>query len=252
MRNEEIINIENGVTEQVKERVRTTGVSRLTIEQAQKLGVIDRISYLTCTMHACISAAYMVFGDIDNLLTQMGSKKHEIKRACNDLDTAFDKYLSFWRINKYQTREGSREMGAEVDALFHQLMRWAQIPEEWQPGDAQHTADDADVMLRVDTPDREYTFRRTTVESNPLEDVEETWCVTRFDPKEKTQTTVNVGMDKASAQMVAKRLSSEDTERIYTASIMQTISERRVDVLPMKAYRGNELVSDVRKVLRRN
>ena len=54
-------------------------------------------------------------------------------------------------------------------------------------------------------------------------------------------------MDKASAMMVAKRLSSDDEKNIYTASRVRDYTEKRVDVTPFKAYKANKVVGKLIK-----
>lgn len=251
MEYEEVIEIPNVISENVREQVKTAGVRGLSLEKATELGCFDRISYLTCTFHACVCAAYRIFGQVDYLLSQMQSKRHEIKKACNDYEQAYDKFIRFWRDGGYQNAEGIKEMNSEIEALYHQVMKWAQLPEQWQLGEPQHLADATDVMLKVDMPDKLYKFHRTTVETESLADVEEDYCVTKLDVSEKRQVTVQVGMDKASAQMVAKRLSAEDPENIYTASMIQTFTERRTEIAPIKAYVNNKVAGSVRKVFRK-
>lgn len=250
MEYEEILEIPNGIAEEAKECVKTAGVKGLSLEKATELGCFDRISYLTCVFHSCVCVAYRIFGQVDYLLTEMGGKRHEIKQACNKFEEACDKFIAFWKSGGYQTTEGIIEMNQEIETLYHQVMRWAQIPEVWQLGDPQHIEDDADVLLRVELPDKTYKFHRTLVDSEALADVEENYCVTKLSLKEQKQVTVEMDMDKASAQMVAKRLSAEDPENIYTASMLQTISEKRVEIAPVKAYKANKVVGSVRKVFK--
>jgi hypothetical protein len=58
-------------------------------------------------------------------------------------------------------------------------------------------------------------------------------------------------MDKASAQMVAKRLSADDKENVYIASRILQYTQKVKEVLPEKAYRGNEVIGNTRKVLKK-
>ena len=60
--------------------------------------------------------------------------------------------------------------------------------------------------------------------------------------------TVEENMDKASAMMVAKRLSSEDSDNIYTASRVREYMERKTDIVPFKAYKENQVVGSLTKV----
>ena len=47
--------------------------------------------------------------------------------------------------------------------------------------------------------------------------------------------------------MSAKRLSADDPENIYTATILQTFTEKRTDALPMKVYQAGEVVGNIGK-----
>ena len=52
-------------------------------------------------------------------------------------------------------------------------------------------------------------------------------------------------MDKASALIVAKRLSDENPDNIYSASIIRDLVEKRTEVMPFKAFKGNETVGKI-------
>ena len=239
---DEVIEIPNGLSEQVRCAIEKVHIAGLDVEKAKELGAIDRISYMLCLMHACISVSYRVFGQVDWMLNMLHGRKHLISRACNQFEKDFTSFLNFWRQQGFQTKDGTLEMNTETELLYHQVMRWAQLPERWELGDPQHVEDDCDVLVKVDMPDRELKFHRTTVESELLADPEDTWCVTKLEVATKVQTTVYDHMDKASAKMCAKRLSSEDAENIYTASILRTYEERRTEAMPMAAYQcGSEV-----------
>ena len=49
-------------------------------------------------------------------------------------------------------------------------------------------------------------------------------------------------MDKASAMMVAKRLSEENPENIYSTAIIRDVVEKKTEVIPFKAFRNNQTV----------
>lgn len=242
---DEVIEIPNGLSEQVRCAINRAGVAGLDVEKANELGAIDRISYMLCLMHACISVSYRVFGQVDWMLNMLHGRKHLISRACNQFEKDFTSFLNFWRQQGFQTKDGTLEMNTETELLYHNVMRWAQLPEQWSFGDKQLLDDDYDVLVKVDMPDRELKFHRTTVESEPLADVSDTWCVTKLDIKTKKQETVYQDMDKGSAKMCAKRLSSEDAENVYTASILRTYEERRTEALPMAAYQGGSEVGRI-------
>lgn len=250
MKNEEVIEIPNGLEEQVTRIIKTAGIQGLNIEKAVELGAIDRISNMLCLMHSCICVAYRVYGNVDYMLETLHGKKHDINRACKQFEKDYERFMNFWR-RTYQTTEGAIEMNHETEKLYHQVMRWAQFPEDWQLGDNQYTEDNTDVMVYVPLHDVDLRLHRTTVESEPLSEPIEKWCVTKLEVATHKQTTVYTDIDKASAMMSAKRLSAEDTENIYTATILHTINERRTDALPMKAYMGGECVGKVGKEFKR-
>ena len=243
---DEVIDIPNGLQEDVKRIIKKVGVYGLDVEKAQELGVIDRISYMLCLMHTCISAGYMIFADVDYMLDILHGKKHEISKACNQFERSFSKFMTFWSAN-YQTLEGVHEMNRETEDLYHQVMKWAKLRENWDLGEPIHTNSDTDTIVKIDLGDREIKIKRTTVDSETIGDINETWCVTKLDMASKKQQTVYRNMAKADAQMSAKRLSAEDKGNIYTATILQEITERRVDALPMKAYMNGDVVGRIGK-----
>lgn len=250
MKNEEVIEITNAISEQVTTIIKTTGIYGLDIRKAQELGAIDRISNMLCLMHSCICVAYRIYGNVDYILETLHGKKHEINRACKQFEKDYERFINFWR-RTYQTTEGAMEMNRETENLYHQVMRWAQLPELWQLGDSQHTEDETDVLVYVPLEDRDLKLHRTTIESEVLSEPDEKWCVTRIAPSHKQQTTVYVDIDKASAQMSAKRLSADDPDNIYTATILCTTDERRTDAIPMKAYIGGECIGKIGKEFRK-
>lgn len=250
MNNREVIEIPNGLSEQVRGIIKTTGISGLDIDKAVELGAIDRISNMLCLMHSCVSVAYRVYGQVAYMLEILHGRKHEINKACNQFEKDFERFMNFWR-RTYQTTDGVIEMNGETEKLYHKVMEWAQFPEAWNLGDKQHTEDDTDTLVYVPLEDVDLKLHRTTVEAEALSDPIEKWCVTKLELSTKKQTTVYTDIDKASAQMSAKRLSAEDTENIYTATILHTVDERRTDALPMKAYMCGECVGKVGKEFKR-
>ena len=249
MKGEEVIEIPNGLSEQVKHAIKKVGIYGLDIEKAQELGVIDRISYMLCLMHTCISTGYMIYADVGYMLDTLHGKKHEISKACNQFERSVEKFMAFWSSN-YQTLQGVREMNRETDALYHLVMKWAQLDEQWELGKPIHVENDADTFVKIDLGDRDLKIKRTTVDSETIGDINETWCVTKLDMASKQQKTVYRNMAKADAQMSAKRLSAEDKDNIYTATILQTITEKRTDALPMKAYMGGDVAGRIGKEFR--
>lgn len=255
MKDEQIINmrVSEEAERQVMHRITQAHVRGLDVEKAQELGIFRRMSLLLCGMHSLNAAAYRVWGGVDYLLTLMGAdKKHDIKVACYKFQQAFDDYMAFW--SKYYSKNGDavREMNGEVEELYHQFMKWAQLPESWSLGDPQNTENEADIMLQVteDSSDRILRFHRSILDSRMVSDVKESWMVTRYNRRTHQQVSVEEGMDKASAQMVAKRLSAEDAENIYTASCVREYMQTVTEVLPMKAFKANRTIGTIRKVLK--
>ena len=130
-------------------------------------------------------------------------------------------------------------------------MEWAQLPETWQLGESQHTETSGDVAIVVKRKDeRDLYFHNSVLDAELVEDVTESWCVTKYDERTKEHTTCETDMDKASAMMVAKRLSSDDTSAIYTASIVREFVEKRTEVTPYKCYKSNETIGKLKKLVK--
>lgn len=234
----------------VQERIRRVGVKGLNIEKAKELGVFNRISNLLCAMHVSIMAAYRIYGKAVAVIDLFGGRKNEISREMGLYEKAYDRFVGFW-TGYYAHEKAGIEVGGETEALYHQIMYWAQLPEAWDLGDEQRLKDDVDVTIKVVRPNNsDLLFRRSVVEVESLGDTQESWCVTKFDEKALTQETVNTNMDKASALMVAKRLSNEDPDCIYTACMVQEIRERRVEVVPFKAFKENKTTGTIKNVLK--
>lgn len=247
--NDEVIELigSTEVVEHVQERVKTTGVRGLSLERARDYGLFNRISNLLCVMHSSICAAYRIYGGIDCLLSNFGARKNDIAKACNDFERAYDKFLRFW-TDYYKKGEVQKEVNMEVETLFHQLMRWAQLPEGWQLGDDQHTSlNDTNNAIKVEYGDNQLTFNNCVVNEKIIGDAKESWCVTRYEPKNRKQVCVEERMDKASALMVAKRLSDDDKENIYTASFVRDVVESRTEITPYKAFKDNQTIGRLTK-----
>lgn len=235
------------VEDDVEKKIRTTGVRGLDFEKAKELGFFTRISNLLCAAHASIMAAYRIYGGVDYLLSEFGGRKNEIAREMNVFEKAFTRFVNFW-TDYYAHGDAVREVNEETETLFRRIMEWAQLPMTWNLGDPQRVEDNGlDVAIRIDTDDKQYTFRKTVLDGDMVGESEESWCVTKYDTKEHVQTSIEEGMDKASAMMVAKRLSQEDAENIYTASVVRTYMERKTEVTPFKAYKANETVGRLMK-----
>ena len=249
MDNDRVIELVGSVTiaDDVKKRIATTGIRGLSVEKAKEFGLFDRISNFLCAMHTGVAASYKVYEDIYLLLCNFGVKKNEIVKACNDFDKAFDKFVRFW-TDYYKSKEYQNEVDAESDELYHKIMRWAQLPESWQLGDEQHSnTDDFRNVLQVNVNDSLFTFGVCTLNERSVGEDRESWCVTKFEPSTRKQICVEDNMDKASALMVAKRLSDEDRENVYTASIVRDFAESKTEVTPFKAFMANKTVGHLIK-----
>lgn len=253
MKDEIVIELNNAneIAKDVAKVIKKAGVYGLSQEKAKELGFFDRIANLLALLAVTTNATDRVFGMLDHMLTDYGVKKHEIKRNCTAISQAYNKFLSTWEVNNYFAPDAKKDFNADTEELYHLLMRWAKLPEVWDLGDKQKVESDDGVLFRIELDDRYLNMYSAIISSEQLEEPVEEWCVTKYDHRTKKQHTVHTGMTKADAQMVAKRLSAEDAEGIYTASILRASVVKNIEVVPMKAYRGNELVGDVRKVLKK-
>lgn len=248
MRHEKKLDIIGGVevAEDIKHRVQTTGVRGLDIEKATELGVFQRIANLLCVTHASVIAAYRIYGGVDCLIDQLNARKNEIAHEMNMFDKAFERFVKFW-TGYYAHGKSGREVNYETERLYHKIMEWMQIPETWQLGEEQRTKSLREGCIRIDLPDDDkvITFYKTELNHELVGEPKETWGVFCYDPKTNTQTSVNTDMDKASALMVAKRLSAENPDNIYSASIIRDLVEKRTEVMPFKAFKANETVGKI-------
>lgn len=235
------------VEDDVIKRIRTAGVRGLDIEKAKKLGFFNRISNLLCATHASIMAAYRIYGGVDYMLSEFGSRKNEIAREMNLFERAYDRFIKFWTLY-YAHGDAGLEVNEETESLYRHIMEWAQLPYKWELGDEQRINNkDANVALRLNVGDKEYTFMVTNLKEELIGEGEESWCVTKYDRKEHTQITVETDMDKASALMVAKRMSDDDKDNIYTACMVRGQMVRSTVVTPFKAFRANETIGRITK-----
>jgi hypothetical protein len=236
------------IADDIEKKIRTVGVRGLDFEKAKELGLFNRISNLLCATHASVMAAYRIYGGVDYLLSEFGGRKNEINREMNNFEKAFTKFINFW-TDYYAHGGAGREVNEETEVLYRRIMEWAQLPYQWELGDKQRVDDNGlDVAIRMDVDDKQYTFRKTVLDGETVGESDETWCVTKYDVLEHKQTTVEDNMDKASAMMVAKLLSADDTTNIYTASMVRDYMERKTEITPYKAYKANETVGRLTKM----
>ena len=229
------------IADDIKNKVQTTGIRGLDIEKAQELGVFKRLANLFCVIHASIMAAYRVYGGVEYMLDQMNARKNEIAKEMNAFEKAYDHFVRFW-TDYYAKGKTGKEVAFETENLYHKIMEWMQMPEAWQLGDEQRTPCGKDLAIRVDMPNEKvFTFYKTEL-SNDVIESNETWGVLCYDPQTNIQVCENADMDKASAMMVAKRLSVENPTKIYSVSIIRNVLERKTEVVPFKAVKNNETI----------
>lgn len=235
------------VEDDVTKRIRTVGVKGLNLEKAKEFGFFRRISNLLCAAHASIMAAYRIYGGVDYLLSEFGGRKNEIAHEMNVFERAVDRFFNFW-TTYYAHGKAGEEVNEETEVLFRRIMEWAQLPYEWNLGDNQRVEDnDIDVVLYVNVNNKSYAFKKTPLSEEILGDGKETWCVTKYDRATHKQTTVETDMDKASALMIAKRMSNEDKENIFTASAVHETMVRSILITPFKAFLANETIGSITK-----
>lgn len=234
------------IADAIKERVRTMGIRGLDIERATELGVFERLANLICVVHSSIMTAYRVYGEVDCMLSDLNAYKHEIAHEMKLFDKAYERFAKFWKLY-YANGNSGVDANQEIETLYHRIMEWMQLPETWQLGEAQRIPCKKDFAIDVEIGDgKVFTFYKADLNQETIES-KETWGVLCFDPKRSVQVTVNTNMDKASALMVAKRLSAENPQYIYSASIIRDVVEKRTEVVPFKAFHANETVGKLVK-----
>lgn len=248
MKNDIIELPEAGVVEEgVHKRIVTTGVKGLNLEKAQELGLFTRVSHLLCAAHTTIATAYRIYGGIDYILSSFGGRRNDIAKAMNDFERAYDKFFAFW-TNYYTDAEAKTDLNDETEILFQRVMDWMQLPMKWELGQPQKVQDDeVNTAIRFENGDKVYTMRTTQLDGTIVGEAEESWAVTKFDTRERKQVTVETDLDKASAMMVAKRLSDEDKDNFYTASMVRDYMYRQTDVIPYKVYMANKEIGHIKK-----
>ncbi len=238
--------------EAIHKRIQHVGVKGLDIDKAEELGLMSRISNLLCAMHCLTIASNNIYGEVNALFDLARIKKHEIKRACQEFQQAYDRWYKFWR--EYQTVAGVQEMNREAEDLVEQYMRWAGLPVRWQLGDPQDAPRDTEPLIEIDRDDRIWRLYRDVAESEPIEDDEterEEWAVFSSERPEgkEAMTCVERGIGKADVQMVAKRMSAADPDHLYTANRLQVVKECRLEAIPVKAFLGGQVIGSVKSVI---
>ena len=250
MKGDRVIEIPDAaeVGKNIEERVRNVGVKNLDFAQAQEWGIFQRMSNILTVMHTTIMAAYMVYGEFDYLADIMHAKKNEVKREMNIFEKAIDRFFAYW-TSFYKDKSVKKTVALQAEMLSKQLMKWMQVPERWKFGEPQQTDEPYDVGIRIVNGEEIYTFNAASLDVEPIA-CEETWGVLKYDPLANKQMSVCDNMDKASALMVAKRMSDEDKEHYYTAAVIREITEKRVDVVPLKVFKANEIAGSITKTLK--
>ena len=255
MKNEEIIEIRvaEQARRQLMNRITQAHISGLDEEKLIEYGFYDRISLLLTGMFTLQAVAYRLYGGAWHLLELIGAtKKHEIRIACNAYQQAFDRFLDFWS-NYYMKADGAKmEMNNESESLYHQFMRWAQLPESWSLGEPLRTDESTDSVIEYDAGDYNTVlkFYTSVIDSEIIDEDEETWMVTRYNRNENKGVVVEENLGKADAQMIAKRLSDNDRENIYLLSKIRQYTEKKKEAIPVKVFKANQLVGDIRKVIK--
>ncbi len=236
------------VANDIQKRIKTTGVRGLDFDKAKELGVFLRMGHLLSVCHSSILAAYRIYGEMDYLVDELRARKNEIAKEMNVFDKAFDHFVRFW-TSYYEEGISCEEVVDATESLFHNIMKWAQIPETWQLGDKQRVDDRSDVAIHIKTPQKNLAFRKASMDiENEIR--EESWCVLKYNEKSDKQECVESNMDKSSAMMSAKRLSDNDKNSFYTVAIVQEITEKRTDIIPFKVYKNKETIGKVVKNLK--
>lgn len=241
------------VAKDIEKRVETVGVRGLDFDKARELGVFQRIGNLLTLVHATILASYSIYGHVDYLMDELHGRRNEISREMNLFEKSFERFIKFW-TSYYKQGCDDKEVMHEMENLYHRIMEWAELPEEWQLGEEQRTPIEVGenaIRIKSDKDSNICVLRQASLNPETISS-EESWGVLCYEPIKEKQHSIHTDMDKASALMAAKRLSAEDTENIYTAAIIRDITERRTDVIPFKSFRNNETVGKLIRTEKRN
>lgn len=234
------------IEESVRKRIAATGMRGLSFENAQKLGVFKRISLLLSAMELTFEAGSKIFKNVDSMLDELGLRKKDMAKACNDYEKSIRKFLGFW--TEFAAKDYSHvDKQDDEYELYRNIMRWAMLPVDWNLADEQIVREtDVESSIVIDDKENDSILRLSkSVASEEVISCEESWCVTRYDIETKKQECVYSDMDKASALMTAKRLSDDDKESIYAASQVLDVTKRETIVTPAKAFKANETVGKV-------
>ena len=236
------------IANDIQKKIQTTGVRGLDFEKAKELGVFQRMGHLLSICHSSVLAAYRIYGEMDYLVDELRARKNEIAKEMNLFDKAFARFVRFW-TTYYEYGVSNSEVVDATESLYHNIMKWAQLPETWQLGGEQRIDDETDVAIHINTKDKTLAFRKASLDVE-TEIGNESWCVLKYNSKTNKQECVESDMDKASAIMSAKRLSDNDKESFYTAAIVQDVTEKRTDITPFKVFKDKETVGKVVKNLK--
>lgn len=234
------------IEENVRKRIATTGVRGLSLERAQELGFFKRVSLLLSAMHLTMMAGDRIFTQVETLLKDFGMRRRDIAKACNEFDKASEHFLKFW-TDYYSKEESSADMDEDIEELHENILRWSTLPVNWQLGEPQFVTDkniEASIVIDSEDSDRILRLSKSVIDEK-VDSCEESWCVTKYDVKEKSQKCIYSKMDKASALMSAKRLSADDEENIYSVSQMLDITKRETIITPVKAFRANATIGKI-------
>lgn len=232
------------VSKDIEHRIRTTGVRGLDFEKATELGVFQRIANLLCVTHASIMAAYRIYGGVDYLIDQLNARKNDIAREMNVFDKSFERFVNFW-TKYYSHKDSGIEVNFETERLYHKIMEWMQMPESWQLGEKQRTSASYDVCMHAILPDNKvFNFYTTEINDKTIVEEEKTYGVFYYDAKTKNQTSINTGLDKEKAIIVAQHLSEENPQNIYFVSEIRKVIENKRKITPVKAFMANQTICE--------
>ena len=159
---------------------------------------------------------------------------------------ACDKFFRFWSEYYTEKYDGVAAQ-ADTELLERHIMDWMQIPMSWQFGEPQNVDDDRELAIKVED-DETLLFSKTSVHEDESDtQVKETYAVLSYDRQTKKQTAVHTELSKADANMIAKRLSADNPNVIYTSAIVKDVREHRIDVIPFKVFRNAETIGKITK-----